>query len=195
MKFDTHISKCCKAAFFHLYTIRRIRKFLSHDTVQILVNAFVTSRLDYCNSLLYGLPANQLCKLQRVQNSAARLICNVSRFDHITPTLFKLYWLPLKFRIDFKILLITYKSIHGLAPEYLSELIKLKTSGRYHLRSCDKLLLDCPRIKTRVTLGDRSFAIAAPTLWNSLPMEVRYATSVTTFKKLLKTYLFSKAYM
>ena len=72
------------------------------------------------------------------------------------------------------ILLITYKSIHGLAPEYLTELIKLKTSGRYHLRSCDKLLLDCPRIKTRVTLGDRSFAIAAPTLWNSLPMEVRY---------------------
>ena len=93
------------------------------------------------------------------------------------------------------ILLITYKSIHGLAPEYLTELIKLKTSGRYHLRSCDKLLLDCPRIKTRVTLGDRSFAIAAPTLWNSLPMEVRYATSVTTFKKLLKTYLFSKAYI
>ena len=84
LKMDLHINKCCKAAYFHLFNIRRIRKFLSHDTIQILLNASVTSRLDYCNSLLYGLPANQIHKLQRVQNSAARLICNVNRFDHIT---------------------------------------------------------------------------------------------------------------
>jgi len=75
---------------------RRIRKFLNHETVQILVNAFVTSRLDYCNSLLYGLPATQLSKLQRVQNAAARLICNISRFGNISPILFALHWLPIK---------------------------------------------------------------------------------------------------
>ncbi len=78
----------------------------------------MTSRLDYCNSLYYGLPANQLNTLQRVQNAAARLICNVSRFDHITPTLKDLHWLPVKFRIDFKILLIVFKALHGLAPDY-----------------------------------------------------------------------------
>ena len=90
LKIDIRINKCCKAAFFHLFNIRRIRKFLSFDTTQVLINAFVTSRLDYCNSLLYGLPANQICKLQRVQNSAGRLICNIDRFDHITPALYKL---------------------------------------------------------------------------------------------------------
>ena len=77
MKFDTHLTKSCNAAFFHLFNIRRIRKFLSQDTTRTLVNAFVTSRLDYCNSLLYGLPATHLNKLQRVQNTAARLICNI----------------------------------------------------------------------------------------------------------------------
>jgi hypothetical protein len=93
MKCDTNVNRSCKAAFFHLFNIRQIRKFLTHETAQILINSFVTSRLDYCNSLYYGLPANQLNKLQRVQNAAARLICNVSRFDHITPTLKDLHWL------------------------------------------------------------------------------------------------------
>ncbi|XP_031552021.1 uncharacterized protein LOC116289266 [Actinia tenebrosa] len=91
LKMDSHINNCCRAASFHLFNIRRIRKFLSYDTVQTLANALLTSRLDYCNSLLYALPANQLCKLQRVQNAAARLICNISRFDHITPALHKLH--------------------------------------------------------------------------------------------------------
>ena len=127
MNLNTHITKCCNASFYHLFNIRRIRKFLNKETAQILVNAFITSRLDYCNSLLYGLPATHLNKLQRVQNASARLICNVSRYDHITPTLYQLHWLPIKFRIDFKILLITYKAIHGLAPDYLTELISIKT--------------------------------------------------------------------
>ena len=103
LKLDSHINRLCKSAFFHLYNIRRIRKFLSPETTQILVNAFVTSRLDYCNSILYGLPATELYKLQRVQNSAARLICNVGRFDHISPSLKTLHWLPIKFRIQFKV--------------------------------------------------------------------------------------------
>ena len=194
LKMDIHINKCCKAAFFHLFNIRRIRKFLSFDTTQILINAFVTNRLDYCNSLLYGLPANQICKLQRVQNSAARLICNIGRFDHITPALCKLHWLPVRYRINFKILLITYKAINGLAPEYISELIKLKTASRYNLRSSTELLLEKPGTTTLTTLGDRSFKMAAPTLWNSLPAEIRNACNVATFKKMLKTHFFMKSF-
>ena len=105
LKINEHINRVCKASFFHLYNIRRIRKFFSADCTQILVNAFVTSHLDYCNSLLLGLPNNQLHKLQRVQNPAVRLICNVGRFDHITASLFSLHWLPVTYRIQFKILL------------------------------------------------------------------------------------------
>ena len=177
-----------------MFNIRRIRKFLNHETVQILVNAFVTSCLDYCNSLLYGLPATQLNKLQRAQNAAARLICNISRFDHISPILFELHWLPIKHRINFKILLITYKALHGLPPNYITELITVKPLSRYNLRSDGELFLQRPTIKSSATLGDRSFALTAPTLWNELPTEIRHANSILTFKKLLKTFLFKKAF-
>ena len=195
MNLNTHVTKCCQAAFFHLFNIRRIRKFLNHETVQISsVNAFVTSRLDYCNILLYGLPATQLNKLQRVQNAAARLICNISRSDHISPILFELHWLPIKYRINFKILLITYKALHGLAPNYITELITVKPLFHYNLRSDGELFLQRPTIKSSATLGDRSFALAAPTLWNELPTEICHANSILTFKKLLKTFLFIKAF-
>jgi hypothetical protein len=194
MKCDINVNRYCKAAFFHLFNTRRIRKFLTHETAQILINSFVTSRLDYCNSLYYGLPANQLNKLQRVQNAAARLICNLSRFDHITPTLKDLHWLPVKFRIDFKIQLIVFKVLHGLAPDYISELITIKPPSSYSMRSNSKLLLQKTTLKTLPTLGDHSFGCAAPNLWNDLPSRIQQADSIGSFKKLLKTHLFRKAY-
>ena len=120
-----------------------------------------TSRVDYCNSLLYGLPDCQLSKLQRVLNASARLVCNAPRFCHITPLLRDLHWLPIRARIDFKVLLITFKAIHGLAPRYLSDLLCIKTSS-YNLRSSGSLLLAMPAVRTKVTLGDRAFVYAAP---------------------------------
>ena len=195
LKMDTHINNICRSAFFHLYNIRRIRKYLSSDCAQTLVNAFVTSRLDFCNSLLYGLKGNQLQKLQRVQNAAARVICNISRYEHISPTLYNLHWLPVSYRIRFKILLLVYKTLNGLAPLYLSELIELKKPGRYNLRTnSDTLLLKYPAFKSLTTLGDRSFTCAAPKLWNSLPKAIRNANNVNTFKRLLKTHLFRDAF-
>jgi len=194
MNLNMHVTKCCRAAFFHLFNIRCIRKFSNHETVQILVNAFVMSHLDYCNSLLYGLQATQLNKLQRVQNAAARLICNISHFDHISPILFELHWLPIKYRINFKILLIMYKALHGLAPNYITELITVKPLSLYNLRSDGELFLQRPTIKSSVTLGDHSFALAAPLLWNELPTEICDANSILIFKKLLKTFLFKKAF-
>ena len=194
LKMDCHITKICKAAYFPLFNIRRIRKFLSYETVQILINAFVTSRQDYCNSLLYGLPAYQLQKRQRVQNAVARLICNIYRFDHITPALYELHWLPVKYRIDFKILLRTYKPLNGLAPTYIVELIQVKPVSRYSLRTSHELLLQRPSVTTLATLGDCSFSVAAPKLWNSSPSNIRKATSLSVFKKSLKTYLFSRAF-
>ncbi|CAH3160005.1 unnamed protein product [Porites lobata] len=93
-----HISKLCGVAFYHLYNIKRICKYLPRESTEMLVHAFITSRVDYCNSLL--------------------LVCNASRFCHISPLLRSLHWLPVKARIQFKILLITFKTIHGLAPKY-----------------------------------------------------------------------------
>ena len=115
---------------------------------------------------------------------------------NVRPLLFNLHWLPVKFRIDFKILLLTYKAINGLAPFYLKELTNLKEPCKYKLRSdCDGLLLNTVKFKTLTTLGDRSFAVAAPQLWNSLPYAIRSSPSVASFKQTLKTFLFQKAFL
>ena len=130
---SSHISKQCASAFYHLHNISRIRRFLSTDTTKALVHAFVTSRVDYCNSLLYGLPASHLNKVQRVLNAAARLVCRAPRYCRITPLLYELHWLPVRQRISFKILLFVFKAIHGFAPTYLRELVSIKRSGNYNL--------------------------------------------------------------
>ena len=128
-----------------------IRKHLSPETTETIIHAFITSRADYCNSLLYGLPDCQLSKLQRVLKASARLVCNAPRSCHITPLLGDLHWLTIRARIDFKVLLITFKAIHGLAPRYLSDLLCIKASS-YNLRSSDSLLLAMPAVRTKVSL-------------------------------------------
>ena len=191
---NTHVNKLCSAAYFHLYNLRRIRKYLSQETCEQLVHAFITSRIDYCNSLLYGLPAKQLDKIQRVQNTAARIIFRLPKFCHITPSLFSLHWLPVRYRIDFKICLLTFKAIHGSAPSYLRELVVVK-ENRYRLRSSNQLLLCMPKGITKKTLGDRAFAVAAPRLWNSLPEELRSKSDINDFKRHLKAHFFTKAFL
>ena len=161
----------------------------------MLIHAFVSSRVEYCNGLLYGLPAFQLNKVQRVQNAATRLIFQESKYCHVRPLPYNLHWLPVKFRIDFTILLLTYKAINGFAPFYLQERISLKEACKYNLLSdCDKLLLNPVKFNTLTTLGDRSFAAAPPQLWNSLPYAIRGSPSVASFKKALKPFSFQKAF-
>ena len=173
----------------------RISKYFFRRSTEMLIHAFVSSRVDYCNSLLYGLPAYQLNKLQRVQNAATRLIFQPSKTVAVYQT-YNLHWLPLKFRIDFTILLLTYKAINGFAPFYLQELISLKEACKYNLLiDCDKLLLNPMKFNTLTTLGDRSFAAAAPQLCNSLPYAIRGSPSVASFKKALKALLFQKAFL
>jgi len=110
----THVTKICSAPFFKLYNIRRIRRYLTQDSAETLIHSFITNKVDYCNSLLYGLPACQLDKLQRVQHAAASLVFNELKFCHIAPLLIKLQWLSIRFRIESKMLLITYNAIHNL---------------------------------------------------------------------------------
>ena len=122
MSVRPHVNNVCKSAFYHLRTISRIRKYLSTQTTEILIHAFVTSKLDHCNSLLYNVPKNVIKKLQSVQNAAARLITRSRKCDRITPILLDLHWLPVSERIEFKILLLTFKALHQQSPTYIQDL-------------------------------------------------------------------------
>ncbi len=192
LKFDKHISSVIGSSFYQLRLLSKIKHFLTPKTLEIAVHAFVTSRLDYCNSLYCGISKCQIAHLQLVQNAAARLLLKCRKYEHITPVLKSLHWLPVCQRIDFKILLFVYKSLHNLAPVYLSELLHLYTPSR-SLRSRDQALLVVPRVRLK-RRGERAFAVAGPRLWNALPLEIRMAPSLSVFKSLLKTYLFSLVY-
>ena len=121
--FSAHVSKGIKSANYHLRNIGKIRKFLNTDTTKSAIVSLVTSRLDYCNGLLCGITDELLCRLQKVQNNAARVVSGSKKYDHITPVLKDLHWLPIRKRIDFKILLLTFKCMQGCAPLYLRELL------------------------------------------------------------------------
>ena len=153
-----------------------------------MIHVFVTSTLDHCNTIFYSLPQKQLYKLQKIQNSAAHLITRTRRFDHITPILKSLHWLPINYRIMYKIIYLTFKILNNSAPYYLNSLI---TPYR-NLCSNSNHLLTVPRIKT--SFGARAFTYSAPTLWNKLPQQTKTTTSETAFKKLLKDYLSNLAF-
>ena len=162
-----------------------------HDAKK-LVHAFVTPRLDYCNALLSGCANASLKPLQLVQNAAAHILTRTKRFEHITPVLVSLHWLPIKFRIDFKVRLITFKALNGLAPPYLKDLLHPYIPART-LRSQNAGLLIVPRVG-KCTLGGRAFSYRAPLLWNNLPSDIRGADSLSIFKSRLKSYLYSKSF-
>ena len=189
MTMRSHIKKTCRTAMGSINKIGRIRNCLDKQSTLILTHAFVTSRLDSANSLLSNLPECDTNQLQRIQNISARITERVRRTAHITPILHKLHWLPVIKRTRFKVLLLTYKALHGLAPAYISELIQQHTSRRA-LRSQDQHLLQVPRTRTQY-YGSRTFSAVAPTLWNSLPLHIRTAPTMDSFKRALKQYLFT----
>ncbi len=145
--FENHISHVTKTAFFHLINIAKLQNMLSVSDAEKLVHAFMTSRLDYCNALLGGYPASSINKLQIVHKSAARVLTRSRKYDHITPILQSLHWLPIKFRISYKIWLLTYRTLNGLAPAYLTNLLSRYNPTR-SLRSQNSGLLIVPRVQS-----------------------------------------------
>ena len=234
MQMNVHIGKICRKAFRGLYNIRQIRKFLTMHSTKTLIHAFVSSHLDYCSEFLHvsGLPKHQLYHLQKVHNAAARVTFHIAKFnhstpalialfwlpvtfrvpfksllfvyrslhnqgpsyitdllfvkvhnaaarvtfhiakfDHSTPALIKLYWLPVTFRVAFKLLLFVYKTLHNQGPSYITDLLFGKPAANCALCSSAKSLLFIAKVNCS-TLGDGTFAHAAPVLWNSLPLMI-----------------------
>jgi hypothetical protein len=190
-RMERYANQIARVSRYHLRRIAKIRRVLTMDACRSLVQSLVLSRLDYANSLLYGSPKRVIQVLQRVQNSAARVVAGVGIREHITPVLIDLHWLPVAQRIHYKILLLTFKALNGLAPAYLQE--RLQTQSDRPRRTQHQHLLRVPRARCR-SFGERAFSHAAPTLWNTLPPNMRDVTCVTAFKKQLKTHLFRTAY-
>ena len=189
LSMEDQISAVCSACYFQLRQIRCIKDFLTRDALAAAIHSLVISRLDNCNSLLIGLPQSQLNRLQKVQNSAARMLTGTQRRSHITPVLKGLHWLPVAQRIIFKSLVLIYKTLRNMQSPYLSRflpiynpLVPLRSQG-------NGPLIEMIRTSLK-TCGDRTLYHSAVTKWNSLPHHIRNATSLAIFKKLLKTFLF-----
>ena len=190
-----HVTATCRSCFFQLRQLRAIRSSLMTDAAKTLAQAFVGGRLEYCNSLLYGVGEDLLRRLQSVQNAAARFITGARKYDHISPVLRDLHWLPLRQRIIFKIATLMHQCLNGLAPPTWRLTVRISISsmpGRRQLRSATSGQLYIPRTKT-MAFGPRSFKVSGPTVWNDLPASLKdSSTSKNSFRKLFKTFLFNR---
>ena len=175
LNMDSQIGKVCQSSYFLLRIICRIRSHLTLTATRQIIQSLVISRLDFCNALHQGLPQYHLDRLQRVQNSAARLITCVRRHEHISEVRMQLHWSPVKQSVCYKVLWLTFLAAHAKAPEYLCELLEQRD------------------VKCK-TFCDRTFAAAGPRLWNALPAELRNITDSDKFKNSLQTHLFEEAY-
>jgi len=217
LSFDSHISQICKSANYHLRALAHIRRFLSVSTANLIACSIISSRLDYCNSVLNGTSSHNLHRLQAVQNRAARIVLGVGNRVSAEPLLRQLHWLPISKRIVYKTALITFKTLSVHQPVYLSSLLIPHTPSR-SLRSSNLNYLTVPRVTT--VFQSRAFSVSAPRLWNSLPVSLRrladlsvpalasgttlssslsasstlscdsYPDNLLSFKRALKTYLF-----
>ena len=194
LSMTNHISTVTKSCFFHLRRIRQIKRCLNEKCLRTLVQALVISRLDYCNSILINLPDTTLHPYTTILHSAARLVKSLKPRDHITPALRQLHWLPIKARISFKICILMFNIHSGSCPRYMSSLVTPCTTveSRSSLRSSAKG--DYVTQRTSSSFGRRAFAVAGPSEWNNLPVSIRHAPSIGSFKTKLKTHLFQIYY-
>ena len=189
-----HISKTASVCYFHLRRLKTVRRILGMRTTASLVTAFVISRLDYCNSVLAGLPKSSIAPLQRVQNAAARLICALGPHDHVTPSLRELHWLPVEQRIVFKLCALMPLVHTGRGPSYLCDLVTVTSdiASRSRLRSPSSQHYQLPA--TRLKTGERCFSFAGPAAWNFMLASLHVIPDCKSFKRQLKTELFRRTY-
>ena len=182
MSMDKRISPVVKTCFHQFREFRHIRSFIPKSAAVIFANAFIQSRIDYCNSLFCGLPKYSINRLQKIQNSVARIVTRTSRSSHITPVFKSLHWLPVQYRMNFKLCCITHRALSLGEPHYLN-LLRIHRLNSHSLRSSSFNPLTLPFFNKKSN-DFRSFAHAAPFLWNHLPNTIRSArTFILIFSK------------
>ena len=189
---NAHVSNIAPTCHFELCRLASIRRFLTSTATATLVSAFILSRIDYCDTLLFGSTHDVTSHLQRLQKYAARVILRRPKSSSIIIHLKSLHWLPVKVRSTYKIACLCYHCHSSFAPSYFTGMLHRKT---LHTRSSSYTmpLLNSPA-HSKATLGDHSFSFASSSVWNSIPNDVRCAPSLSSFKSRLKTYLFRSVY-
>ena len=194
LSMEQHVSAVVRSCFFHIRSLSKVRPYITYKAASSIAVCLILSKLDYCYSLLSGLPPKQIKRLQAVQNAAARTVMKCKKTDHITPILRQLHWLPIQKRIRHKILSATYRSVHDNTPLYLSDLLQKHNPSRL-LTSASRSLLDVPgpRDSKTTRYGQRAFRNVAPSLWNVLPESIK-EDSIQSFRPSLKTHFFTQGW-
>ena len=188
LSMSSQVSYVIKCMHLEIGRINKIRHLIPKKTAEILVNSLVLTKLDYCNSLLANISKDNLNRLQMVQNYAAKIIFRKNKYDHVTPLLNELHWLPVDKRIMYKICTLVYNVLNTDCPRYLRDLLTLYVPTRNLRSSDDNFVLVKPKLVRKI--GEKSFSFSAPNFWNSLPGVVRRSTSIEVFKKKLKHHIF-----
>ena len=189
---DKQVTAVCKACNFHLYRLSSIRHYIiTTDAARSVVQALVTSRLDYCNSLLANLTNTQMKRLKSIQHLAARLVTRTPLREHITPVLKQLHWLPVECRITYKLMVMVYKCMNGTAPAYLCRLIQPKCRDS---RSRQPIDLELHRPVPNKAIGAAAFGFAGPDRWNKRPERLRESASLNILRRDLKPHLFNNTF-
>ena len=183
MRFDSHVGAVARVCNYHTRILRHVRKHLTIEMVQTIAWSVISSRIDYCDWLLYGAPIAVVEKLQRAQNNRARVICQQRRCVHAIPLLKTVHWLPVQQCTQYKIADIMHRALSTSVTPYIDELLQCQVMS-WSLWSIDALCLSVSWTCTET--AKRAFCVAAANVWNSLPNDIRNASSLFTFRAKLK---------
>ena len=192
LKNGPHVNKITSSCYCKLCDIAKIRPSLDTKSAQLITQAHVLLCIDYCNSLLTGSPQYQLDKLKHIQNMSCQVICNIRKYDHVSPAIKGLHWLNIPKRITYKLCLLVYKCCNNLALRYLSDLPPSRTSSR-SLTSSQSDNIQGAHFKNS-QCQHSSLSSTGPRAWNTLPTMLKIAQSLHSFKSFLKTHLFNISY-
>jgi len=189
-----HTKATSKSCFYHIRSFRQIRSSMDHTMAISVASALVSSRLDYANSVLFGCPQKHVARLQRIQQALARVVMQQSSVSPLTSNelLKQLHWLPIEWRIRFKLACLVHKILNTGHPPYLNELIQHHKPSR-STHSSASHLLSVPQ--HNLSFGARAFRVAAPKIWNSIPLHMRQSQTYSSFRRHLKTHYFISAHL